>query len=609
MQLQITKNEKVNKFSTITNIESAIVPYLSFNNEYFLNLELSQEADYNFKINNKYFKVIMAPAGTKAEHVMGMVLAQEGGGSGTWVRVDRDFNTVEFNPEHGTWAGIKQVINDTYGEFTEIPITWVKTETLIKGPYTGKNCWWIADGPEDGFHIHPAFIGRDGKPHPLQIASWIISNKDNVPFSEDKGKYNNNYWTGMSYEVLHKKSWMQEDARPYNIYDHHFLVRMMITEFGRTDIQNVTVDNVSWNSNNRTVYHGMHDLFGLATDQTTDIRLDGLSIQYSKYQLLATDGSLSMVDTGIMRTNNDGGWIINCRIDKVNGIDFGDIFIGNENSSDKNLGSFSSYQALKNYCDYVVSWNSTYRGSAFLSISESPLTSKYWCWRISRCGTETDPIQEEPKKNIKSIQSITKSVDYGTTFENIGLPNAVVVTLDDDTTVDLSITWSSSSYVSTQSGSQTITGTLVLTNSLTNTNNLTAIAVVTVAEQTIDPVNNDDWSLQFTLGTVESEVLLSNIQGFSEKDTPADTDFYGENYDNQGRHLEIRYLGTQGNLTYAPDGVAVPNSCSSEEEQAAAINPDGYADYDPEAGNIMFSGGSAGTKVYMLVYHSEPFNS
>lgn len=128
-------------------------------------------------------------------------------------------------------------------------------------------------------------------------------------------------------------------------------------------------------------------------------------------------------------------------------------------------------------------------------------------------------------------------------------------------------------------------------------------------EQTIDPVNSDDWSLQFTLGTVESEVLFSNIPGFSDKDIPSLEDFYGEDYDNQGRHLEIRYLGTQGNLIYAPDGVPVPNGCSSDEEVAATLNPDGIADYNPDAENIVFSSGSAGTKVYMLVYHSEPFNS
>ena len=57
MQFQIKKDGIINKFPAITDIGSAVVPYFSFNNEYFLNLKLSQEADYNFKINNKYFKI------------------------------------------------------------------------------------------------------------------------------------------------------------------------------------------------------------------------------------------------------------------------------------------------------------------------------------------------------------------------------------------------------------------------------------------------------------------------------------------------------------------------------------------------------------------------
>ena len=200
-------------------------------------------------------------------------------------------------------------------------------------------------------------------------------------------------------------------------------------------------------------------------------------------------------------------------------------------------------------------------------------------------------------------------VEYDTSLDNLSLPCQASVILKNGITYLLDVEWDNSSYNSKLTSEvQNVTGTIVLIDGIDNRNNVNISVKIKVKENDV-PVNNNDWSLQFTLGTVESEVLLNNIEGFSEKSLPADTDFYGENYDNQGRHLEIRYLGTQGNLTYAPDGVAVPNSCSSEEEQAAAINPDGYADYDPEAGNIMFSGGSAGTKVYMLVYHSEPFNS
>jgi hypothetical protein len=75
-----------------------------------------------------------------------MVLTQEGGRTGTWKRVDRDFNEVAFDASaHGTWAGMKTV-KDGSDVLVEIPTTWVKSEVLQSGPYKGKTCWWTADG-------------------------------------------------------------------------------------------------------------------------------------------------------------------------------------------------------------------------------------------------------------------------------------------------------------------------------------------------------------------------------------------------------------------------------------------------------------------------------
>ena len=121
------------------------------------------------------------------------------------------------------------------------------------------------------------------------------------------------------------------------------------------------------------------------------------------------------------------------------------------------------------------------------------------------------------------------------------------------------------------------------------------------------PVIREDWEVTFTLGTVESEVLLDNITGFSGHDAPTMADFYGENTDNVDRHCEVRYMGIAGNLEYSPDGVVVPNGLNTEEEWAAAQNPDGYCDYDETTHSLQFSSGSAGNKVYKFIYHAEAF--
>ena len=318
-------------------------------------------------------------------HVMGMVLVEEGNKSGTWVRVDKDFNTVEFNPEHGTWAGIKQVTNATYGEFTEIPVTYVKTETLQSGPYAGKNCWWIADGPESGFHVHPAFIGADGQPHNLQIASWVASNKNSVPFSEDKGNSKDGYWNNISYNTVHAKGWMTGGARPYNIYDYHFLARMMLTEFGTPDVQSQTVDGVAWTGANRISYHGIHDPFGLP-NYDEYYWLDGLTTLNGTYQVLAADGSGNMVETGIS-CPDDRAWPINCRVDQVNGINFGDLFIANMANSTENSGSFADAQNLNSGYAFNVRWNTDSRQGAFYLNNLNPVGgSNTLGWRVALCS-------------------------------------------------------------------------------------------------------------------------------------------------------------------------------------------------------------------------------
>ncbi len=318
-------------------------------------------------------------------NIMGMVLVEEGNRTGTWVRVDKDFNTVEFNPEHGTWAGMKQVQNETYGEFTEIPVTYVKTETLQSGPYAGKNCWWIADGFVDGFHVHPAFIGQNGQPHNLQIASWIASYKNAVPFSEDNGNSYKDYWNKISYNTVHSKGWMTGGARPYNIYDHHFLARMMLIEFGTPDVQAQTVDGVAWTGDNRISYHGIHDPFGLP-NYNEFYWLDGLTTLNGTYQVLAADGSGNMVETGVSCPDTSV-WPINCRVDQANGIDFGDLFIANMANSTENSGSFADSQSLSSGGAFLVYWSiGSDQGACYLNSHYPEYENSSLGWRVAICS-------------------------------------------------------------------------------------------------------------------------------------------------------------------------------------------------------------------------------
>ena len=293
-------------------------------------------------------------------NIMGMVLVADGNRVGTWARVDRDFNTVEFNPNHGTWAGIKQVTND-YGEFTEIPVTYVRTETLTDGPYAGCNCWWISDHAEELFHVHPAFIGSDGQPHNLQVASYMTSkDASNQPTSVDKGTSYFGYWNNISYNDVHGMS-MPTGMRPYSIYDHHFLARMMLVEFGTPDVQAQTVDGVAWTGDYQITYHGIHDPFGCVNGSCL---LDGLTTLNGTYQVFAPDGSRTMVETGVSCPNTYV-WPVNCRVDQVNEIDFGDMFIANTVNRTENSGSFADYQYLYSSNAFRAYWYASSDSGAF----------------------------------------------------------------------------------------------------------------------------------------------------------------------------------------------------------------------------------------------------
>ncbi len=277
-----------------------------------------------------------------ADHVYGMVLVQEGNTYGTWTRINRDFEVVDFDATaHKTWADMNVIDDPVYGQFVEFPITWVKTEVLEDGPYAGKTCYWTADGFVDDFHVHPAFIGADGNPHPLQIASWLASNKNGVPFSEDKGTDYKNYWhmqndsltTSFTYDDLISMGWINNELRPYSIYDHHFLARLMLTEFGTTDTRHLTVDGVYWGSS-RINYHGIHDEFGLFTSVANGVSclLFGVetNTETQTFRFMKTDGSLQIVDTEFAVRSGNGVYPVTCHVEQIGDLDLGDLFFADK---------------------------------------------------------------------------------------------------------------------------------------------------------------------------------------------------------------------------------------------------------------------------------------
>ncbi|HKL76244.1 MAG TPA: SUMF1/EgtB/PvdO family nonheme iron enzyme [Halanaerobiales bacterium] len=100
---------------------------------------------------------------------------------------------------------------------------------------------------------------------------------------------------------------------------------------------------------------------------------------------------------------------------------------------------------------------------------------------------------------IEELEEIT--VEYGTLFKDLNLPETVEVTLDDDSKENISVTWSEDDYNSKKVQKQSITGELTdLPNNITNPYNLTVSANV-VQEDNTSPVDVNPEMVAVPAGT------------------------------------------------------------------------------------------------------------
>lgn len=85
--------------------------------------------------------------------------------------------------------------------------------------------------------------------------------------------------------------------------------------------------------------------------------------------------------------------------------------------------------------------------------------------------------------NIRSVQqSDPLTVEYGTDYDSLELPETVDVTLSDDTDISLSVNWIEGGYSGNRAGTYTLKGSLILEDGITNTNNIQASIQITVED-------------------------------------------------------------------------------------------------------------------------------
>ena len=91
-------------------------------------------------------------------------------------------------------------------------------------------------------------------------------------------------------------------------------------------------------------------------------------------------------------------------------------------------------------------------------------------------------LKEEAFKIVKLESPPSKNVEFGTSFEDIDLPEEIEVTLDDNSTKMLEVNWKEGDYDSEKLGTYKIDGELELKENITNPDNLTPTIEIEVKE-------------------------------------------------------------------------------------------------------------------------------
>ncbi|MBU3197757.1 glucosaminidase domain-containing protein [Clostridium estertheticum] len=88
-------------------------------------------------------------------------------------------------------------------------------------------------------------------------------------------------------------------------------------------------------------------------------------------------------------------------------------------------------------------------------------------------GTSNFGVGDKEQVDIITVQSVSsiadKNVMYGVTAANVGLPTTVTLKLSDNTTKDVSVTWTSSIYDGTKTATYIFTGVYALPSGVTGT--------------------------------------------------------------------------------------------------------------------------------------------
>ena len=245
------------------------------------------------------------------------------------------------------WPFNKMVEQTADGQaMVYIPKMYVKNEKLPDtATYAGKYAYLIApDKIDDTWHVHPAFMNNGKEMSGVQIGKYLASKDSSGKAASIKGA---TPWTSITRDTAHslgsnrnvsggtgeKTGWHM-----YNIYEHHLIARLMLIEYGSSNLQTLLTGS---DSGMDAKYHGIEMVWGGASYGEWFDGIDTLG-SGNTIRIFKNDGSQTYVDTGLNPCGN--GYVKDVLHNKGTNYDLGDVFLAASADGTYTNGSFGDYQ-------------------------------------------------------------------------------------------------------------------------------------------------------------------------------------------------------------------------------------------------------------------------
>lgn len=202
-----------------------------------------------------------------------------------------------------------------------IPNIWVRNEKLpADATYEEKFAYMISDKPKTNYHIHPSFV-TNGKIND----SGILIGEDIIVGS-------------FAYSEIKTKA-AEFDAEPFNIYDAHLLARLMLIEYGASNIQKA-LSGIDGKMS--VTYHGIKNVWG---SEDYGQWYYGLTTEEGTIHILNNKMDGTMIDTRIAPVGS--GYPLELLTTKTLNYDLGDVFLAGKQSINQLDGILGDYQCLE----------------------------------------------------------------------------------------------------------------------------------------------------------------------------------------------------------------------------------------------------------------------